>query len=205
MQEAKGKLTLSISEEEITTRLIAASFTSRALTPFQLRDLRHLLSLQHGANFSVPGAGKTTVTLALHILTRKPGQHLLVVGPNQHFPLGERWSVIVSILPHLMEMRSPSWFWQGVRLTAFDWLWTDGVQQTLLRDALLAEYPSLLLPFRIMPENCGEAGQPICASLLGAKNFSLCRPIDREPLDQIIQLQAYWLPSIQHHFDDFRC
>jgi hypothetical protein len=85
VQEAKGKLTLSISEEEITTRLIAAGFTSRALTPFQLRDLRHLLSLQHGANFSVPGAGKTTVTLALHILTRKPGQHLLVVGPKSAF------------------------------------------------------------------------------------------------------------------------
>ncbi|WP_197679507.1 SNF2-related protein [Bradyrhizobium ottawaense] len=51
-----------------------------------MRDIQHLLSLQNGANFSVPGAGKTTVSLALHILARKPGQHILVVGPKTAFP-----------------------------------------------------------------------------------------------------------------------
>jgi SNF2 family DNA or RNA helicase len=48
--------------------------------------------LAHGANFSVPGSGKTTVTLALHLLTRKPGYHLLVIGPKAAFPA---WREIV--------------------------------------------------------------------------------------------------------------
>lgn len=86
VQEARGQLAITISQEEISARLHAAGFTNRTLTPFQLRDLQRLLSLQNGANFSVPGAGKTTVTLALHILTRRPGQHILVVGPKSAFP-----------------------------------------------------------------------------------------------------------------------
>jgi hypothetical protein len=93
IQEARGQLTLVASEEEITQRLGAAGFTKRKLTDFQLRDLQRLLSLQNGANFSVPGAGKTTVTLALHILTRQPGQHILVVGPKACFPA---WREVVN-------------------------------------------------------------------------------------------------------------
>jgi SNF2 family DNA or RNA helicase len=79
---ARDTLTLQVSEAEITERLVALGFTKRKLTPFQVRDLRHLLSLPHGANFSVPGAGKTTVTFALHLLTQVAGQHLLVVCPR---------------------------------------------------------------------------------------------------------------------------
>lgn len=80
------------SDEEITERLTALGFTKRTLTPFQLRDLRRLVSLHNGANFSVPGAGKTTVTFALHLLMRKPDQHLMVVGPKAAFPA---WSEII--------------------------------------------------------------------------------------------------------------
>jgi SNF2 family DNA or RNA helicase len=86
VQETRGQLALAITQDEITQRLIAAGFTKRTLTPFQLRDLQRLLSLPNGANFSVPGAGKTTVTLALHILTKHPSQQLLVVGPKSAFP-----------------------------------------------------------------------------------------------------------------------
>jgi SNF2 family DNA or RNA helicase len=86
VQEAKGQLTLTVTTEEIGSRLKEAGFTKRILTDFQLRDVQQLLSLQNGANFSVPGAGKTTVSLALHLLTRKPGQHFLVVGPKAAFP-----------------------------------------------------------------------------------------------------------------------
>lgn len=59
----------------------------RVLKPFQLRDLAHLLSLSHGANFSVPGAGKTTVAYALHALERDRGRvdQLLVVAPLSAF------------------------------------------------------------------------------------------------------------------------
>jgi len=41
----------------------------------------------------VPGAGKTTVTFALHLLTRKEGQHFFVVGPRAAFPA---WKKIIS-------------------------------------------------------------------------------------------------------------
>jgi len=75
-----------LSTEEIETRLIKAGFTKRKLKDFQVRDLQRLIALSNGANFSVPGAGKTTVTLALDLLTRKPGQHLLVIGPKASFP-----------------------------------------------------------------------------------------------------------------------
>ncbi len=75
-------LTTLLTSDEIEIKLEELGFTKRKLKPFQLRDLSHLLSLSNGANFSIPGAGKTTVTFALHTLTRKPHQHLVVVAPK---------------------------------------------------------------------------------------------------------------------------
>jgi hypothetical protein len=92
VQQARGSLSLKVSEEEIRERLLAEGF-ERELKPFQLRDLQRLLSLENGANFSVPGAGKTTVTLALSVLTREPGQILLVIGPKASFPA---WREVVA-------------------------------------------------------------------------------------------------------------
>jgi SNF2 family DNA or RNA helicase len=86
VQEAQGSLKLEISEAEVTQRLREAGFTKRDLKWFQMRDVRHLLSMQNGANFSVPGAGKTTVAFALHLLLSQPGQHALVVCPKAAFP-----------------------------------------------------------------------------------------------------------------------
>ncbi len=83
---ARDTLTLRRSREEIVSDLAAKGFTQRALKPFQLRDLERLLSLPHGANFSVPGSGKTTVTFALHLLVRAKGQHFFVVAPKTAFP-----------------------------------------------------------------------------------------------------------------------
>jgi hypothetical protein len=59
----------------------------RELRPFQIRDLARLSSLGHGANFSVPGAGKTTVTYALHALLRARGvvERMVVVAPLSAF------------------------------------------------------------------------------------------------------------------------
>ncbi|WP_234445035.1 DEAD/DEAH box helicase [Streptomyces rimosus] len=60
------------------------------LTPFQRRDIAKLLSLRHGANFSVPGAGKTRVGLAVFQALRQTGKvdRLLVVGPKSCY---ESW------------------------------------------------------------------------------------------------------------------
>lgn len=91
VQEAQGSLTLTVTEEEVRSRLRTLGF-KRDLKWFQVRDIRHLLSIQNGANFSVPGAGKTTVAFALHLLTSQPGAHVLVVCPKAAFPA---WSEIV--------------------------------------------------------------------------------------------------------------
>ncbi|MGE7434027.1 DEAD/DEAH box helicase [Kitasatospora sp. NPDC001175] len=60
------------------------------LTSFQRRDLARLLSLGHGANFSVPGAGKTRVALALYSAVRERGEacRVLVVSPKSAY---ESW------------------------------------------------------------------------------------------------------------------
>lgn len=71
--------------------LLAATRFTRNLTEFQLRDLQKLMTLRHGANFSVPGAGKTAVTYALHELLRTESQvsRMLVVAPLSAFDAWE--------------------------------------------------------------------------------------------------------------------
>lgn len=60
------------------------------LTSFQRRDVARLLSLRHGANFSVPGAGKTRTALALFAALREAGEvrRMLVVCPKSAY---EAW------------------------------------------------------------------------------------------------------------------
>lgn len=67
-----------------------------SLTDFQQRDLGKLLELEHGANFSVPGAGKTRVTLAVFHARRLAGQvrRMLVICPKSAF---ESWRDEVDI------------------------------------------------------------------------------------------------------------
>lgn len=75
-----------VPESEVM-RCLAGSRFHLSLRPFQLRDLAHLLALEHGANFSVPGAGKTAVTYALYEAERVRGRvsRLLVVAPLSAF------------------------------------------------------------------------------------------------------------------------
>ena len=80
------------SPDQIREKLKSVGFTKRELKEFQIRDLSHLLALSNGANFSVPGAGKTTVTFALHMLTRIPGLFFFVVAPKSAF---QSWIDIV--------------------------------------------------------------------------------------------------------------
>lgn len=85
VREAQGTLQVALSDEELEERLREAGFV-RELKWFQKRDVRRLLSLNNGANFSVPGAGKTTVAFAVHLLTQQPGHQVLVVSPKSAFP-----------------------------------------------------------------------------------------------------------------------
>jgi len=91
-RELRSKITEVLTVDQIEANLMELGFTERKLRDFQLRDISRLLALSNGANFSVPGAGKTTVTFALHILTRQPGQHFIVVAPKAAF---QAWMDIV--------------------------------------------------------------------------------------------------------------
>ncbi|MFF0637969.1 DEAD/DEAH box helicase [Nocardia sp. NPDC004151] len=72
--------------DDLEGELDLAGF-KRKLKSFQLENLARILQLPHGADFSVPGAGKTTVALANFTLNRARGavQRLLVIGPIASF------------------------------------------------------------------------------------------------------------------------
>ena len=76
---------LEVSEDALPG-LLGPAWTG-SLTGFQRRDIAKLLSLRHGANFSVPGSGKTRVGLAVfQALRHREGiERLLIVGPKSAF------------------------------------------------------------------------------------------------------------------------
>ena len=83
----------AIKKAEID-RLAASEFMKflknglkRPLLSHQVKAALHLLSVAHGANFSVPGAGKTSVVLAVYEFLRSKENvtSLFVVGPRSCF------------------------------------------------------------------------------------------------------------------------
>ena len=86
VNDALNEVIAPIPDEELQ-QLLAATRFQRILRDFQLRDLARILSLSHGANFSVPGSGKTTVTYAAYEVERVRGRvdRLLVVAPLSAF------------------------------------------------------------------------------------------------------------------------
>ncbi|MHB8642844.1 MAG: DEAD/DEAH box helicase [Gaiellaceae bacterium] len=88
-REVRSALADGVEPVELTDvrALLRSVDFQRELKGFQERDLGHLLALSHGANFSVPGAGKTTVAYALYAAERERGrvERLLVVAPLSAF------------------------------------------------------------------------------------------------------------------------
>ncbi|SDZ58199.1 SNF2 family N-terminal domain-containing protein [Saccharopolyspora shandongensis] len=89
----KSRLDTTKAVEELGAAEVLASLGGDwigDLRAFQLRDVAKLLSLHHGANFSVPGAGKTRVALAVYAAQRTAGKvrRLLVVCPKSAY---ESW------------------------------------------------------------------------------------------------------------------
>ncbi len=84
--EANRDLTV-LSTEEVLSLVRATRRFERELTESQIRDLGRLLRLAHGANFSVPGAGKTTTLLAAYEACRgrELVDALLVMAPKNAF------------------------------------------------------------------------------------------------------------------------
>lgn len=87
--------------------LVAAGF-KRPLKSFQLKNLARILQLPHGADFSVPGAGKTTVGLANFALSRHRGvvKKLLVIGPISAFGAWKEDSQICFSIPPKITVHS---------------------------------------------------------------------------------------------------
>lgn len=79
----------------------------RQLTDYQLKAVLHLCTINRGANFSVPGSGKTTVILAfLHQLRAKGlAQRLLVIGPASSFvPWEEEYQACFGGRPQVLRL-----------------------------------------------------------------------------------------------------
>jgi SNF2 family DNA or RNA helicase len=76
----------SVDLNSLNTRL------KRELTPFQICNVNNLVTMNNGANFSVPGAGKTSTTLAVWEYFRASGkiQRLLVICPRSAFEAWEK-------------------------------------------------------------------------------------------------------------------
>jgi hypothetical protein len=78
-----------ISNADLDQELTDAGwdFSKRTPTLEQRRDILKAASIRNSAVFSVPGAGKTTVALAVHqLFARNRDCSLLVIAPNNAFP-----------------------------------------------------------------------------------------------------------------------
>lgn len=80
---------------------LRASGFVRRLKPFQLKNLAAILRLPHGADFSVPGAGKTSVALANFAIGRARGvfTRSLVLAPIAAFSAWKDDAIECFIVP----------------------------------------------------------------------------------------------------------
>jgi len=82
--------------------------TTRVLLPYQQQAVRKHLAVRNGAEFSVPGAGKTMVALAYWTLARRsePNLGLWVIGPLSCFrPWEEEYEACFGRPPHVLRVR----------------------------------------------------------------------------------------------------
>jgi hypothetical protein len=85
-RDAETKLE-PLAPEDVLGAVMESGRFRRRPNNRQLENLGRLLALRHGANFSVPGAGKTSTLLALYEAFRTRGvvDRLLVVAPKNAF------------------------------------------------------------------------------------------------------------------------
>ena len=85
-REAVASAANTYDRDALRVELLKSGFR-RELRGFQLDNLARIMQLPHGADFSVPGAGKTSVALAGFALARarKQVECLVVVGPLAAF------------------------------------------------------------------------------------------------------------------------
>lgn len=101
--------------DDLDDELRTAGFV-RALKPFQRENLAQVLRLPHAADFSVPGAGKTTLALATFAILRHRGavDRLMVVAPIAAFEAWKEEAVACfENPPNLVIYRGPDTFVSG--------------------------------------------------------------------------------------------
>ena len=75
----------------------------RPLKPYQIPAVAHAVAVGNGANFSVPGSGKTSIALAAFAIfqERKDAEKLIVIGPRSSFvPWDEEFQLCFLRKPH---------------------------------------------------------------------------------------------------------
>lgn len=94
-----GKLSAEDSGDFLS---FVATTIPRKLKEHQLKAALHLLAVTNGANFSVPGSGKTTVVLAAYAWLKRIGEvdALFVVGPPACFgPWQSEYKLVLGAKP----------------------------------------------------------------------------------------------------------
>jgi SNF2 family DNA or RNA helicase len=79
----------------------------RKLKPFQMPAVAHMVKVPHAANFSVPGSGKTTITLAAFATLKHSGQvnSLVVIGPRSSFaPWEQEFRTCLGNIGHIVRI-----------------------------------------------------------------------------------------------------
>lgn len=98
----KSGATKSVNARDFMDFLV--SRIPRRLKEHQVKAALHLLAVRNGANFSVPGSGKTTVVLAVFDWLRSRGEvdSLFVVGPPSCFaPWRMEYEAVIGRKPSL--------------------------------------------------------------------------------------------------------
>jgi hypothetical protein len=94
-----GDVTKAVKSEFLT---FLKTKIARRLKPHQIKAAIHLLAVGNGANFSVPGSGKTSVALAVFHWLRSRGElnALFVVGPPSCFaPWKNEYKAVIGVAP----------------------------------------------------------------------------------------------------------
>ncbi len=87
LERAKAvKRSVTAEGRDEITKLLSTNYR-RILKDYQKDGVRHLLTIGNGANFSVPGSGKTSVVLAYYDILRARAEvdGLMVIGPASCF------------------------------------------------------------------------------------------------------------------------
>lgn len=94
-------------QQPVPIRSAAKFGVKLRMLPHQLRGLAHALAVKNGANFSVPGSGKTAVALSFYAALKQDNliQQLMVIGPASSFvPWQEEFQAVFGHPPNAVRL-----------------------------------------------------------------------------------------------------